>query len=69
MSRQNIAIWSKYTKLPAETVAKTKPYVFAHDLRLDVENVLEQQKFLAENGRIAQQLPIERLIDSRFVVR
>ena len=69
MSKEHIAIWSKYTKLPAETVAKTKPYVFAKDLQLDVANVLEQQKFLAENGRITQQSPIDHIIDSRFVIR
>jgi len=69
MSKENIAIWSKYTKMPVETVAKTKPYVFAKDLQLDVAKVLEQQKFLAENGRITQQFPIDRIIDSRFVIR
>jgi len=69
MSRENIPIWAKYTKLPTETVAKTKPYVFARDLALDVDNLLEQQKFLAESGRISAQFPAERVIDSRFVIR
>ncbi|MSQ53385.1 MAG: hypothetical protein EXR28_16055 [Betaproteobacteria bacterium] len=69
MSRENVPIWSKYTKLPPEIVAKTRPYIFARDLALDVDNMLEQQKFLAEGGRIAAQLPAERLIDSRFVIR
>lgn len=69
MSKENIPIWSKYTKLPPETIAKTKPYVFAQDLQLDIDSVLAQQKFIAENGRIPQQLPIERLIDGRFVAR
>jgi len=69
MSRENIQIWSKYTKLPAETVAKTVPYVFARDLALDVDNLLDQQKFLADGGRIPGQLPAERLTDSRFVTR
>jgi len=69
MSRENIPIWSKYTKLPAETVAKTKPYVFARDLALDVDNLMEQQKFLADGGRIPAQLPVERVIDSRLVIR
>jgi ABC-type nitrate/sulfonate/bicarbonate transport system substrate-binding protein len=69
MSRENLPIWSKYTMLPAATVAKTVPYVFARDLALDVDNLLDQQKFLAEGGRIPRQLPAERVIDSRFVVR
>lgn len=69
LSKENIPIWSKYTKLPPDTIAKTKPYVFAQDLQLDIDNVLAQQKFIAENGRIPQQLPIERVVDSRFIVR
>lgn len=69
MSRENIPIWSKYSKLPAETVSKTKPYVFARDLALDVDNLMDQQKFLAEGGRIPRQLPAERVIESRFVIR
>jgi len=68
MSKDNIPIWSKYTKLPPPIVAKTKPYVFARDLKLDIENLMEQQKFLAENGHISHQLPVERVIDRRFVV-
>jgi ABC-type nitrate/sulfonate/bicarbonate transport system substrate-binding protein len=69
MSKENIQIWSKYTKIPADIVAKTIPYVFARDLALDVNNLLDQQKFLAESGRIQRQLPAERVIEERFVIR
>ena len=68
MSNDNVAIWAKYTKLPAATVAKTKPYVFARDLQLSVKSVMEQQEFLIENARVSGKLPLERLIDARFVV-
>ena len=67
MSNENVAIWAKYTKLPAATVAKTKPYVFAHDLQLGVKSLMEQQDFLIENARVSGKLPLERLIDARFV--
>lgn len=69
LSRENLAIWSKYTKIPAETVGKGAPYVFARDLALDFTSLLDQQKFLLEGGRISGQLPVERLVDRRFVVR
>lgn len=68
MSQENVAIWAKYTKLPAATVAKTKPYVFARDLQLSVASLMEQQDFLVENGRLSAKLPVERLVDSRFVI-
>lgn len=69
LSRENLQVWSKFTKIPAETVAKGAPYVFARDLALDFGSLLDQQKFLVEGGRISTQLPVERLVDSRFVVR
>ena len=69
MSADNVKIWSKYTKLPAETIAQTRPYVFARDLELDVANLVDQQRFLVEGGRVARQHPVERVVDSRYVVR
>jgi len=69
MSPGNLQIWSKHTKMPAETIRKTMPYVFARDLALDVASLLDQQKYLSNIGRISRQFPVERLLDSRFVVR
>jgi len=68
MSPEKVAIWSKYTKIPAATVAKTTPYIFGHDLQLSVPSLMEQQDFLVETGRLSAKLPVERLIDSRFVI-
>lgn len=69
MAEANLQIYSKYTKVPVDTLRKTAPYFFARDLALDVGNLMDQQRYLTEAGRVAKALPAERLVDSRFAIR
>jgi NitT/TauT family transport system substrate-binding protein len=69
MSEANLPIWSKYTKLPVPLIRKTAPYDFPRDLALDTGSLLDQQTYLVDTKQIAKPLPLERLIDARFVIK
>jgi NitT/TauT family transport system substrate-binding protein len=69
MAEGNLQIYSKYTKVPPETIRKTAPYFFTRDLAVDVANLMDQQKYLVDSGRIARALPADRLVDRRLALR
>lgn len=69
MSDENLAIWSKYTKIPAKTIKTTAPYMFARDLAIDVDNLMDQQNYQFKSGNIAKEIHLEGLIDSRYTIR
>ena len=64
----NLAIWSKYTKVPTATIAMISTYSFPRDLVLDTKSLMDQQKYLIEIGLVKTEVPLDKLVDRRFVV-
>lgn len=63
MSEANLAIWAKYTGIPAAVIARTRPYRFDKDLAIDLGDLRRQQNYLVETKQVPAALPLERLID------
>jgi NitT/TauT family transport system substrate-binding protein len=68
-SDENLAIFSKYTKLPAETLKAMDPYDFAPDLAPNVASLMDMQQMFIDQGqlKLAAPLPPERWADNSFV--
>jgi len=63
MSKANLAIWSKYTGIPAAVIAKTRPYRFDKDLAIDLRDLERQQAYLVETKQVPGALPLDQLVD------
>jgi len=66
MSDENVAIWAKYTQVPAKVIAATAPYVFDKDLAVDMDSLMRQQQYLLDTNQITAQVPADTLISIRF---
>jgi NitT/TauT family transport system substrate-binding protein len=68
-SDENLAIFSKYTKIPAETLKTMDPYDFAPDLAPNVATLMDMQQVFIDQGqlKLSAPLPPERWADSTFV--
>ncbi|HEX6511046.1 MAG TPA: ABC transporter substrate-binding protein [Chloroflexota bacterium] len=71
LSDENVAIWSKWSKIPAAEIRKEILNVYAENLVLDANSVLDQQQYLLHADRLEykQALPESSLIDARFVMK
>jgi len=67
-SEANLSIFSKYSKLPLDTVQAMVPYQFRPDLAPDEETIMAIQRFYVAEGLLTYEelLPIERLVDASF---
>lgn len=65
---EHLAIYSKYTRTPVETLAKIDPYAFHTDLRPDVETLTDMQRVFITSGTLRFQAPLqaERYVDDSF---
>jgi NitT/TauT family transport system substrate-binding protein len=70
-SEENVATLVKYTRVQEDLVRKAAPYHFERDLAVDVASLLDQQRYLLQQGRLEydQPLPESQLVDARLVVR
>jgi NitT/TauT family transport system substrate-binding protein len=68
-SDENLAIFSKYTKLPVETLKTMDPYDLAPDLAPNVATLMDMQQVFIEQGqlKLAAPLPADRWSDDSFV--
>ena len=68
-SDEHLAIFSKYTRIPAETLKTMDPYDFAPDLAPNLQSLMDmQQVFIAEGQlKFPAPLPAERWADESFV--
>jgi NitT/TauT family transport system substrate-binding protein len=68
-SDENLAIFSKYTRIPAETLKSMDPYDFAPDLAPNVPTLMDMQQVFIDQGqlKLAAPLPPERWADDSFV--
>jgi NitT/TauT family transport system substrate-binding protein len=66
---ENLAIFSKYTKIPVETLKSMDPYDFAPDLAPNVQSLMDMQDVFIKEGqlKLAAPLPPERWADDSFV--
>lgn len=69
LSDDNVAIWSKWSKIPAAEIRKEVLNVYAPNLDVDVNSVLDQQQVLLKAGRLEykQPLPESSLLEMRFL--
>jgi len=65
MSPDNLAVWTKYTGIPAPLIAKTRPYTFEKDLAIDRADLKRQQDYLVETKQVPAAIDIDKLIDAR----
>ncbi|MDF2114064.1 ABC transporter substrate-binding protein [Roseiarcaceae bacterium H3SJ34-1] len=68
MSPANLAIWAKYTDIPAAVIAKTRPYAFDKDLAIDLRDLERQQGYLVETKQVPGALPLDQLVDGHAKV-
>ncbi len=68
-SDENLAIFSKYTRIPAETLKTLDPYDFAPDLAPNVQTLMDMQQVFITEGqlKLGQPLPPDRWSDVTFV--
>jgi NitT/TauT family transport system substrate-binding protein len=68
-SDENLAIFSKYTRIPVETLRTMDPYDFAPDLAPNVQSLMDMQQVFIEQGqlKLAAPLPADRWSDDSFV--
>jgi NitT/TauT family transport system substrate-binding protein len=68
-SEENLAIFSKYTRIPVETLRSMDPYDFAPDLAPNVQSLMDMQEVFIKEGqlKLAAPLPPERWADDSFV--
>jgi hypothetical protein len=68
-SDEHLAIFSKYTRIPADTLKTMDQYDFAPDLAPNVPSLMDiQQVFIAEGLlKLAAPLPAERWSDETYV--
>lgn len=71
LSDENVAIWSKWSKIPEAEIRKEVPNVYPPNLELDVNSVLDQQQVLLSAGRLEYKQPLNEssMFDSRFVTK
>ena len=62
-----LAIVSKHTKVPIETVKAAFPFYIAPDGRLRVEDLLALEDFFLARGWIHTKLPADKLVDLSFL--
>lgn len=67
-SDRNVAIWSRYTGIPAETIRAAEPLRFPPDLSIARESIIRQERVHRELGYTDYDtpIPIERMIDESF---
>jgi NitT/TauT family transport system substrate-binding protein len=67
-SDENLAIFSKYTRIPAETLKSMDPYDFAPDLAPNVATLMDMQRVFIDQGqlKLSAPLPPERWADTSF---
>lgn len=70
MSEAHLPVWSKYTKVPEETIRKTAPYIFSKDLAVNVKSLMDQQRQLIEAGhlKLAQPVSVEQIVAKNLAV-
>jgi NitT/TauT family transport system substrate-binding protein len=64
----HLEIFSKYTRLPVETLRTIDPYYFDPDMKPDVETLLDMQRTYIDAGILtfSQPLPPERIADDSY---
>jgi NitT/TauT family transport system substrate-binding protein len=62
-----LAIVSKHTKVPIETVKAAFPFYIAPDGRLRIEDLLALEDFFLARGWIHTKLPADKLVDLSFL--
>jgi NitT/TauT family transport system substrate-binding protein len=69
LSDENVAIWSKWSKISADEIRKEVVNVYAKDLAVDVSSVLDQQQVLLNAGRLEYKQPLAEsaIFDARFM--
>jgi NitT/TauT family transport system substrate-binding protein len=67
-SERNMAIWSKYTGVPAAIIRDAEPLRYPPDLAIARESIVKQERVHRELGYTDYDtpLPIERMIDESF---
>jgi NitT/TauT family transport system substrate-binding protein len=65
---ENLAIYSKYTRTPVETLQKMDPYAFYTDLHPDVPTLMDMQRVFIGSGSLKLSAPLspERWLDDSF---
>ena len=68
-SPDKMAVWVKYTKLPAETIKAMVPFIWDPDLNIQRDIIEDQQKVHGDHGLLnyKQPVPVEKMIDDTFV--
>jgi NitT/TauT family transport system substrate-binding protein len=66
---EHLAIFSKYTRIPVETLKSMDPYDFAPDLAPNVQSLMDMQQVFITEGqlKLTAPLPPERWADDSFV--
>ncbi len=66
---ENLAIFSRYTRLPVETLRAIEAYEWDPNLRPDVKTLLDMQSVFIQNGllRYSPPLTAERLVDEALL--
>jgi len=67
-SEKNLAIWTKYTGVRAETIKSSTPLVYSPDLEIFRDNIARQEKSHREAGFTDYQtpVPVEQMLDESF---
>ena len=65
----NLEIWSKYTRLPVETLSTLETYDWDPELRPDIRTLLDMQNVFIQNGLLRYSPPLgaDRLVDESYV--
>jgi NitT/TauT family transport system substrate-binding protein len=68
---EHVAIWVKHSGVQEALIRKTALYRFARDLAVDAGSLLDQQRYLVQQGRLEYDTPLpeDRLVDWRLAVR
>jgi NitT/TauT family transport system substrate-binding protein len=68
-SEENLAIFSKYTRIPVETLRSMDPYEYAPDLAPNAQTLMDMQEVFIKEGqlKLSAPLPPERWVDDSFV--
>ncbi len=62
-----LAILEKYTKIPAKTIRAAIAHYQARDGKVVIESLVDQMKWYVANGYMAQEVPVEKVVDLSFL--
>ena len=68
LSDQNLEIFSKYTRLPVDTLRSIDPYGYDPDLKPDTETLMDMQRVFFDSGILVfnPALTVERVVDDSY---